>query len=136
MLMAYGPKPPLMLLPLVVLLVFLLRQFEPSSHRPSESQGAAEPGGGASRNLSPARSQVSRAIVRRAWQAAVIAFTTFPPLGFYSMRLLWKLGQRDTPLSRADNWRSWTAFFLDVVAILYCLAFAVALLIAFRTALA
>jgi hypothetical protein len=127
----YGWKPPLILAPCVVVLIFLLRQFEPSSSRESQPQGSAEPSDQLSLSHSIARSEVSKAIVRRAWQAAVIAALTFPPLGFYSMRLLWKLGQRDTPLSWADRWRCWTAFFLNIATIFYCLAFAYVLLLAF-----
>ncbi len=118
-------NPPLILVPLVVILITsLLWQFEGSSSRESQSQGPAEPDDQFSHNHSIARSEVSKAIVRRAWQAAVIAAFTFPPLGFYSMRLLWKLAQRDTPLSWPDTWRCWTAFVLNVVTILFCLAFA------------
>ena len=124
----YGWKPPLILAPCVGILIFLLRQFEPSSSWESQPQGSAEPSDQSSHNHSITRSEVSKAIVRRAWQAAVIALT-FPPLGFYSMRLLWKLGQRDTPLSCADNWRCWTAFFLNIAMILFCLAFAGVLLL-------
>ncbi len=117
----YGWKPPLMLAPFVVILAVALWQLEPSSNRESQPLGPVEPRDQRSRNI--ARSEVSKAIVRRAWQAAVIAIA-FPPLGFYSMRLLWKLGQRDTPLSWGDNWRCWTAFFLNIATILFCLAFA------------
>ena len=127
----YGWIPPLQLAPCAVLLIILLWQFEPSASLESEPQGAAEPRDTRSHNRSVTRSEVSKAIVRRAWQAAVIAVLSFPPLGFYSMRLLWKLGQRDTPLSRGDNWRCWTAFFLNIATILFCLAFAGLLLLAF-----
>jgi hypothetical protein len=126
----YGWKPPLILAPLVVILIFLLRQFEPSTSQESQPQGSAEPSEPPSHNLSTTRSEVSKAIVRRAWQAAVIAALTFPPLGFYSMRLLWKLGQRDAPLSRADIWRCWIAFFLNIATIVFCLVFVRALLFA------
>ena len=113
-----------MLAPFIVILIFLLWQFEPSSSWESEPQGSAEPSDPSPHNLPTTQSELSKAIVRRAWQAAVIAVLSFPPLGFYSMRLLWKLGQRDTPLSRADNWRCWIAFFLNIATILFCLAFA------------
>jgi hypothetical protein len=62
----------------------------------------------------------------------VLAAVSFPllafPISLYSMRLLWKLGQRDTPLGRADNWRCWMAFFLNLAMILFCLAFVLLLL--------
>jgi hypothetical protein len=90
-----------------------VRRFEPSSRSEPQPQGSAEPSDLSSHHLSTTRSEISRAIVRRAWQAAVIALA-FPPLGFYSMRLLWKLVQRDTPLSRIDNGRFWMAFFLNI----------------------
>lgn len=106
-------------------------QIEPSSNWESKPQGSAEPSDPSPHNLSTTPSEISKAIVRRAWQAAVIAALSFPPLAFYSMRLLWKLGQRDTPLSRADNWRCWTAFILNMATILFCLAFAMVLLLAF-----
>jgi len=124
-----------MLAPCVVILVFVLWQFEPSLNRDSQPQGSAEPSDPCSHIHSNTQSEVSKAIVRRAWQAAVIAAFSFPPIGFYSMRLLWKLGQRDTPLGRSDNWRCWTAFFLNIVTILFCLAFAVLLLLGFLGAL-
>lgn len=120
----------------VYIVVFLLRQFEPSPGWPAEAQEMPELSNAPARSLSRTRSNVSRAIVRRAWQAAVIAVLAFSPLGFYSLRLLWKLGQRDTPLSCADTWRSWTAFFLSIVAVLYCLAFAGLMLLALVSILA
>jgi hypothetical protein len=126
----YGWKPPLILTPLAAILFFLLRQFEPSSNGESQPPGWAEPSDLSAHNLPTARSELNKAIVRRAWQAAVIAVLIFPPLGFYSMRLLWKLGQRDTPLSWADNLRCWTAFFLNIATILFCFAFAGCLLFA------
>jgi hypothetical protein len=131
LLFKYGWQPPLILAPFVAILYFLLRQFEPSSAGEFQPAESAEPGNGSSRNLSTTHSELSKAVVRRAWQAAVIAAFSFPPLGFYSMRLLWKLGQRDTPLSRADTWRCWTAFFLNIMTILFCLAFAGGVVFAF-----
>jgi hypothetical protein len=115
---------PLVLAPFVVILIFLLWQFEPSSSGESQPQGSAGPPDQSSHSQSSTRSEVSKAIVRRAWQAAVIAALSFPPLGFYSMRLLWKLGRRDTPLGLADKWRCGTAFFLNIATILSCLAIA------------
>jgi hypothetical protein len=130
-----GPLPPLMLAPCAFFLLLLLRQFEASPGRPSEPEGTGEPDDLSSRNVRATRSEVSRAIVRRAWQAAVLSILAFPPLGFYSMRLLWKLRNRNTPLSRADRWRCWTAFFLNIPAIALCLVFATALLSALLGAL-
>jgi hypothetical protein len=63
----------------------------------------------------------------------VLAILIFPPLGFYSIWLLWRLGSRDTQLSRADTWRSWVALFLSIPAILFCLLFVVAFLCAVRS---
>ena len=69
---------------------------------------------------SATRSQLSRAIVRRAWQAAVIGLCVFPPLNFYSTWLLLKLGERDTPLGRADRRRCGMALFINVAVIALC----------------
>jgi hypothetical protein len=131
LLFKYGWEPPLILAPLVVIHFFLLRQFEPSSGGETQPQRSAEPSDPSFHILSTTRSELSKAIVRRAWQAAVIAILVFPPLGFYSMRLLWKLWQRDTPLSRADKGRCWTAFLLNIATILFCFILAGALLFAF-----
>jgi hypothetical protein len=128
---ARGVGPLLVLAPFVGLFVFLLWQFEPSRRRRSELQIAAEPGERSARKNGAMRSELSRAIVRRAWQSAVLAIIIFPPLGFYSMRLLWKLSSRDTALGCVDVWRCWTAFFLNILAILYCLLFVWAFLGAF-----
>lgn len=117
-----------------VVVVFLLRQFETPAAGPSEPQQSADSRDRARGNLSTTQSAVSRAIVQRAWQAAVLAIG-FLPLGFYSMRLLWKLGNRDTPLSRADTWRCWAAFILNIATALPCLLFAGALLLAVLNAL-
>jgi hypothetical protein len=68
------------------------------------------------------RSEVSRAIVQRAWQAAVIAAFMFPPLAFYSLRLLWKLSERKTPLGGPDRCRVCAAFLLGAGATLFCVA--------------
>ena len=103
MLCKIGWKLPLTLAPFVVIIAVLLRHFEPSSSREPQSQGSAVADAPPLHDRSIARSEVSKAIVRRAWQAAVIAAIGFPPLGFYSMRLLWKLGQRSTPLSWGDS---------------------------------
>jgi len=131
----HNPAYPAMLGPLVFIfvciVVYLLWQFEPSATWPSVAEGTADLRDVPSRRFLRTRSSVSRAIVQRAWQAAVIGACAFPPLGFYSMRLLWKLGQRDTPLSCADTWRVWTAFFLSIVAIVYCILYAGLLVIAF-----
>ena len=71
------------------------------------------------------RSSVSRAIVQRAWQAAVFGCCGFPPLGIYSLRLLWKLAGRNTPLGTADRWRVGLAFVFSLMAVLFCLIFVV-----------
>jgi hypothetical protein len=81
LLFKHGWKPPLILAPLVAILFFLLRQFEPSSGRESQPQESTEPSEPPSHNLSTTRSELSKVIVRRAWQAAVIAAFSFPPLG-------------------------------------------------------
>lgn len=100
----------------------------PSPRSEGQPHGPAEPCDPFSSSLSITRSEVSKAIVRRAWQCAVFGVLGFPLLGFplacYSMRLLWKLGKRDTPLGCGDNWRCWTAFFLNIVMIPLFLAFA------------
>ena len=109
----YGWQPPVMVAPFVVILTFLLWQFEPSLRLESQPQGSAEPGELSSHTLSATRSAAGNAVVRRAWQAAVLGAFRFPPLGFYSMRLLWKIWRRDTPLRWADACRCWTAFFFE-----------------------
>jgi hypothetical protein len=117
---------------MAIFLFILLRQFESSSDVHAELQGVAGPTDVSSDSDSRTRSRVARAVAQRAWQASLIAVLVFAPLGLYSMRLLWKLGQRDTPLSWTDSLRSWMAFLLSIAAILYCLAFAGLLLLAFR----
>ena len=46
------------------------------------------------------------------------------------MRLLWKIANRNMPLARADVWRCWIAFVLNIPAIIYCLLFACGLIFA------
>ena len=101
-----GPIPPLILAPCVFFFVFLLWRFEASSDWQSGRDDMAGPGDRSSCNPRATRSQVSKAIVTRAWQAAVLGLFCFQPLGFYSMRLLWKLSGRDTQLGRADASRA------------------------------
>jgi hypothetical protein len=125
LLIKHGPGPALAVGAIAALLVFLMWQFEPSPH--DEPAQAVDVNERPPHDFRRTRSAVSRATVQRAWQAAVIGFFSFPPLGFYSMRLLWKLGRRETPLSHADNWRTWLAFFLNILAILYCFVFVVAM---------
>ena len=57
-------------------------------------------------------------------------------LSLYSMRLLWKLGQRDTPLNWADNCRCWAAFIFNCAVIALWLAFVFRLLAALYHSLA
>jgi hypothetical protein len=121
LLMRYHLKQPLLLIPLVFVFFFLLWLHFP--RWPSDATEEEELSEAPSRSFPRTRSSVSGAIVQRAWQAAVIAILVFPPLAFYSMRLLWKLGQRDTPLSCTDSCRTWMAFSLNIVAILACLLF-------------
>jgi hypothetical protein len=134
LLLKYGLIPSLIAAIYVVILFWLLRQFEPPTGSQPRLPAAAELTGLPPRFLSRTRSAVTRAIVERAWRAAMFAAFAFPPLGFYSMRLLWKLRSRNTPLSRADRWRAWTTFFLSVAAILYCLLMAGLLVSAFLPA--
>jgi len=97
-----------------------MRQFRASAAGPSEPQPPAEPDEPPLAEASVTRSQLSRAIVRRAWQAAVIGLCVFPPLNFYSLWLLWKLVPRDTPLGNADRRRCEAAFLINIVTILLC----------------
>ena len=131
----HGPILPSLLAPFVVFFVFLLWRFEPSSGWQSEPQQAAESVTLPIYDLHETRSEVSRANVQRAWQAAMLGILAFPPLGFYSMRLLWKIANRDIPMTRADVWRCWTAFVLNIPAILFCLLFVWELIFAVRDAL-
>lgn len=71
------------------------------------------------------RSSVSKAIVRRAWQAAMFGCCGFSPLGIYSLRLLWKLASRNTPLGTADRWRVGFSFVFSIIAVLWCVMFVV-----------
>ena len=130
-----GLKPLVLLAPFVCFFVFLLQRLGPRPGQQPEPQGVTESGDLPAPGASAARSRVSRALVQRAWQAAVIAVLTFPPLGFYSMRLLCKLVRRGTPLSRADRWRFWMALLLSILTILICLAFVGMLLFALRGAI-
>ncbi len=50
----------------------------------------------------------------------MIGLCVFPPLNFYSTWLLLKLGERDTPLGRADRWRRGMALFINVAVIALC----------------
>jgi hypothetical protein len=70
----------------------------------------------------------SNARVQRAWQAAMISFLIFPPLGFYSLGLLWNLAGKHLHARPADYGRIVVSFVLSVVSILYCLLFAVGVL--------
>jgi hypothetical protein len=123
-----GWIPFLLLVPLVLFFIFLLWQLDPLPDRQSEPHGVAEPSILSSPNFRTTGSRLSKAIVQRAWQASILAILSFPPLGFYSMRLLWKLNGRETPLSRVDRWRCWAAFIIDIPAILFCFVFVWALL--------
>jgi hypothetical protein len=107
---------------IVLVFVLCLQRLVQSPEGEAEPQGATEADVPLVIRRSGTRSEVSRAIVQRAWQAAVIAVLTFPPLAFYSMRLLWKLNERDTPLGWPDRCRMWAAFFLSMGAILLCMA--------------
>jgi hypothetical protein len=128
LLLARGPQLPLAFAPFAIVLYFLLRQFEPSSSgRQPELQEAATPAGEYPSDRPATRSEVSRAIVRRAWQAGGLGIG-FPPLGFYSMWLLWRVGRRNTPLGRADTCRCWAVFVLNLGTMAFCLAFVAMLL--------
>ncbi|MGO8691702.1 MAG: hypothetical protein ACLQLG_18940 [Thermoguttaceae bacterium] len=111
------------LAPLALILLVFQRLFQLSSTGPLEPQAPAEPDVPPPPKWSATRSQLSRAIVRRAWQSAVIGLVVFPPLNFYSMWLLLKLMQRDTPLGRADRWRCGMALLLNIGIILFFAAF-------------
>ncbi len=131
LLLTRGLTPAVWFLPAVFIFVLMLRQFEPSSSEPTEAQGPADANDLPLVDHQTTRSEVSRAIVLRAWQSAVVSLLVFPPLGFYSMKLLWRLGNRDTPLSHADTWRRRAAALFSVISILYCLMFALGLLLSF-----
>lgn len=136
-----APTLSLLLATVVFVSVFLFRRTKNLSRNrqddvgpPQEPQEMAEPDDSLAGRRSTTRSRVSRATVRRAWQAAVIAICAFAPLGFYSMWLLWKLMRRNTPLGWADRCRAWVAFFLNVSMVLYCFAIIGLLLFAFLRA--
>jgi hypothetical protein len=77
--------------------------------------------------LTVRRSRVAQAIVTRAWRAAVLGFLTFPPLGLYSLWLLYRLLARNLPLTATDRFRCRAAVVVDVCAIAMGLLLAVAL---------
>jgi hypothetical protein len=126
-LLRHGPMVPLMLAPLVIFFVFLLWRFEAKPGTESKPGLAIEPEDQLASRFQATRSAANRATVQRAWQMAVLAILYFPPLGFCSMRLLWKLSQRNTPLGQADQWRCGAALICSVIAIIQCLVFAVML---------
>ncbi len=118
-----GLQLPAICAPFVLAVYFLLRRFEPRADSRPEAHEATEPGSDHSPSPPPTESWLSHLIVRRAWQAGVLGILRFPPLGFYSMRLLWKLSRRNTPLSRADTLRCGVVFCFNIVSIALCLLF-------------
>ena len=88
------------------------------SHKPRQSRTFRRRPSGRPRGASSAC-----AIVRRAWQSAVIGLVVFPPLNFYSMWLLLKLMQRDTPLGLRRPLRCGMALLLNIGIILFFAAF-------------
>jgi hypothetical protein len=125
-----GPEAMLLVAPCILLAAFLLRRFERPPCEDTETPTAKEPDATSALRVRRTSSSVSRAIVQRAWQAALFAAFVFPPLAFYSVKLLWRLGQRDTPLSGADSLRTWLALLIDLGAILFCVAFLAGMLAA------
>jgi hypothetical protein len=118
------------------IVIYLMGRFVPTVAVAGEVPLLLDADPGSLSGVAQTTSQVSKAIVRRAWQAAVLGAFGFPPLGFYALRLLWKLAGRDTPLGAADRWRVGLAYILSIVAVLYCFLFVAALLIAFFSAIA
>ena len=88
------------LAPLAVVFILFMQQFQPILRSAVRTRRAAT-----SPNRPQRGANSASAIVRRAWQSAMIGLCVFPPLSFYSTWLLLKLGERDTPLGRADRWR-------------------------------
>jgi hypothetical protein len=109
----------LVIAPLAIVLLLVMQLFNPPPVWPAEPQAVAEPSDLRFPNFSRTRSEVSRAIVQRAWKAAIFALG-FPPLGLYSVRLLWKLVNTDAPLSGPDRWRCGIALVVDIIAIVMC----------------
>jgi hypothetical protein len=130
---ALGPA--LILALCAAVIVLLLRRFEALPGGEPERERAAGDGDHVGDSAPVTRSAVAQASVRRAWQAAVIAVLSFPPLGFYSLRLLWKVCRRATPLSRADRRRCWMALLFNVATVVFCLGFAAMLFLAAAGAL-
>jgi hypothetical protein len=114
----------------VGIVIYLMFRFSTTVEPAGEVPLALDSDRGSLQGVAQTKSEVSKAIVRRAWQAAVLGALGFPPLGFYALRLLWKLVGRDTPLGAADRWRVALAYILSLIAILYCLLFIGALLVA------
>jgi hypothetical protein len=130
----FSPGLALMLATLVFVVLFLLRQSNMLVPKRLDAAGPprteAEPDEDLPGGRSVTLSAVSRAKVRRAWQAAVIGGCALPPLAFYSIWLLWKLRHRHTPLGWADRWRAGAALLLNLGSILYCCVVAGAVLLA------
>jgi hypothetical protein len=120
----------------VGILIYFMGRFALFSSPAGEGSPALDSERVSSSSFTQTKSEVSKAIVRRAWQASVLGAFGFPPLGFYSIRLLWRIAGRNTPLGTADRWRVTLAFILSLVAILYCFLFVALLTMAFFTAFA
>ncbi len=61
--------------------------------------------------------RMRNSVVERAWRASVLGFCAFPPLGLYSLWLLWRVFFRGIRLGRSDRVRCILALILGVLAI-------------------
>lgn len=97
------------------LVVFVLFLFRKQDSDERETDAAEDEG--------PRPAPVGRSsIVERAWRAAVFGCLVFPPLGLYSLWLLWRVFSRGTRLGRMDRCRSVMALILGIPMALAVLA--------------
>jgi hypothetical protein len=112
-----GPLATLATVPFVVLFIVMLLAIGGETAASPMPEGCEEPGPTWPDAPAPKLSRVAQARVVRAWRAAVIGFFEFPPLGLYSLWLLYRLATRSMRLSRADRLRCRAAIVLDLCSI-------------------
>jgi len=81
--------------------------------QPTED-GVREPGRDAFGTPSEKRACLRNSIVERAWRASIFGLLAFPPLGLYSLWLLWRVFFRKTRLGRIDRARYILALIVDL----------------------
>ena len=119
LLLCVGPVLILAALPFVACFVILLQAIGGETTGRSLSDGAEELESHWPHAPTPKQSFVAKAIVLRAWRSALLGFFIFPPLGLYSLWLVYRLAGRSTPLSGIDRLRCRVAVILDLFAIVF-----------------